>query len=101
MGGFLTHHCGRAVFYMVMGFYALPAMETMNEVSEMHNESGAAAAFAMIGIISSLGIAVLYIILFLRKLKTDSTETAHLGSQQAPPPSQVGAGTPGAPPQFA
>uniref|UniRef100_A0A7S1Q4Z1 MARVEL domain-containing protein n=1 Tax=Alexandrium catenella TaxID=2925 RepID=A0A7S1Q4Z1_ALECA len=85
--GFLTHISGRAVFYIMMGFYALPVTQTLWEVRKHPGQDSFTAAFALIGVILAFVAGLVHCIFICRG--GASVDRKHLGSSE--PPEQVGA----------
>mmetsp|Transcript_17309 Transcript_17309/g.54737 ORF Transcript_17309/g.54737 Transcript_17309/m.54737 type:complete len:178 (-) Transcript_17309:39-572(-) len=87
--GFLSHTCGRTGFYLLMGLYALPVMETLNNVSEHHGEDGYAASFALAGVILTFFAGILHGAVLLRQ--RFSGDAKYVPEERAMP-QRVGAG---------
>mmetsp|Transcript_107487 Transcript_107487/g.190432 ORF Transcript_107487/g.190432 Transcript_107487/m.190432 type:complete len:188 (+) Transcript_107487:35-598(+) len=95
--GFLSHLCGRGVFFVLMGLYSLPTLGMLNSLSESKNEDGnpssdgAMSSLALFGVIMSFLVGILHFVLLFCRWRADQGDTKGLtASAGSPPPQSMG-----------
>merc|ERR1719263_1613388 len=52
--GFFRHLCGRGLFYLLMGFYSLPLIEMLKQMSHAENSEGTMSSVALVAVIFAM-----------------------------------------------
>jgi len=90
--GFLTHFCGRGLFFMLMGLYAAPTISVLKQLGEQDNTSGTQATLALVGVIFSLLLGTAHLVLLCYRLLDGSEKKELNASGSVVPPSSLGGG---------
>eukprot|EP00930_Biecheleria_cincta_P089074 TRINITY_DN78332_c0_g1_i1.p1 TRINITY_DN78332_c0_g1~~TRINITY_DN78332_c0_g1_i1.p1 ORF type:complete len:182 (+),score=18.30 TRINITY_DN78332_c0_g1_i1:30-548(+) len=62
--GFLTHLCGKALYYCLMAFYAIPVYEGLQALSKGDGVDGVTAGIAMFGVVVAFLASLVHCIVF-------------------------------------
>merc|ERR1719263_2637746 len=61
--GFFRHLCGRGLFYLLLGFYSLPLIEMLKQMSEFENSEGTMSSVALVAVIFAIVVGCLHLCL--------------------------------------